>query len=75
MRFVITALSTLILASHSFAAERSYTDDLGVTHTTTIDKPTIVTFAHTAVSLFDYGTSPMKKIGDFLYINFVSSNN
>lgn len=36
-------------------AERSYTDDLGIVHTTDIDKPTIVTFAHTAVSLFDYG--------------------
>ena len=60
MKFV-TALGALCLAvSADAAAERSYTDDHGITHTTSIEKPTIVTFAHAAVSLFDYGTKDRK---------------
>lgn len=53
---VLTAAALLVALGLEVAdAERTYKDDLGVTHTTTIEKPTIVTFAHTAVSLFDYG--------------------
>ena len=57
MRLTTTTLSLLALApaAASAAEERTYTDDLGIVHTTTKDKPTIVTFAHTAVSAFDYG--------------------
>lgn len=56
MRLPTTTLSLLAIAPAAAAAEeRTYTDDLGVVHTTTKEKPTIVTFAHTAVSAFDYG--------------------
>lgn len=55
--FTKAVLVALCLAVADAALERSYTDDLGVTHTTTIEKPTIVTFAHSAVSFFDYGTN------------------
>ena len=55
MKTTLTVLAALGLGLAAADAERIYTDDLGVVHTTEIDKPTIVTFAHTAVSLFDYG--------------------
>jgi hypothetical protein len=57
MKFFTKTVVALCLAVADAALERSYTDDLGVTHTTTIEKPTIVTFAHSAVSFFDYGTN------------------
>jgi hypothetical protein len=57
MKFFTKAVVALCLAVADAALERSYTDDLGVTHTTTTEKPTIVTFAHSAVSFFDYGTN------------------
>jgi hypothetical protein len=57
MKFFTKAVVALCLLVADAALERSYTDDLGVTHTTTIEKPTIVTFAHSAVSFFDYGTN------------------
>ena len=57
MNFLTAAASiaSLFVSVANAELERSYTDDLGVTHTTTLEKPTIVTFAHTAVSLFEYG--------------------
>jgi hypothetical protein len=58
MKLFTAALVALGLAAAQ--AERSYTDDLGVVHTTDIEKPTIVTFAHSAVSLFDYGMNQTK---------------
>ena len=61
MKFFTKAVVALCLAVADAALERSYTDDLGVTHTTTIEKPTIVTFAHSAVSFFDYGTNERTK--------------
>jgi len=65
MKFV-TALGALCIAVAADAAlERSYTDDMGVTHTTTLEKPTIATFAHTAVSLFDYGLGTDQLIGTY----------
>jgi hypothetical protein len=57
MKFFTKAVVALCLVVADAALERSYTDDLGVAHTTTIEKPTIVTFAHSAVSFFDYGTN------------------
>ena len=62
MKLFTSALVALCLAAAEAALERSYTDDYGITHTTTIEKPTIVTFAHSAVSFFDYGTCNTKAI-------------
>ena len=56
MKFVTAFCFLCSVVVADAALERSYTDDLGVTHTTSIEKPTIVTFAHAAVSFFDYGT-------------------
>jgi len=44
---------------------RSYTDNLGVTHTTDKTKPTIVTWAHRAVSLSYYGLDETQLIGTY----------
>ena len=55
MKLLLPAAALVALGLAVADAERSYTDDYGITHTTSIEKPTIVTFAHTAVSLFDYG--------------------
>ena len=57
MKFSTVSLLAVIFASTPCLAalERSFTDDSGITHTTSLEKPTIVTFAHTATSLFDYG--------------------
>ncbi|EJK50526.1 hypothetical protein THAOC_30470 [Thalassiosira oceanica] len=66
MRLPTTTLSLLAIAPAAAAAEeRTYTDDLGVVHTTTKEKPTIVTFAHTAVSAFDYGLGTDQLIGTY----------
>lgn len=63
---VLTAAALLLALGLEVAdAERKYKDDLGITHTTTIEKPTIVTFAHTAVSLFDYGLGTDQLIGTY----------
>lgn len=65
MKFV-SALGALCIAAVADAAlERSYTDDLGVIHITALEKPTVVTFAHTAVSLFDYGLGTDQLIGTY----------
>lgn len=57
MKFLLATLLGVITTSTPCLAalERSYTDDSGITHTTTKEKPTIATFAHTATSLFAYG--------------------
>jgi len=65
MKVFTSALVALCLAAADAALERSYTDDLGITHTTTIEKPTIVTFAHSAVSFFDYGLGTDQLIGTY----------
>lgn len=65
MKVLKAALVGLFLAGVDAEGERSYTDDLGITHTTSIDKPTIVTFAHTAVSLFDYGLGTDQLLGTY----------
>ena len=57
-----TAVVLAAVAGADAALERSYTDDLGITHTTKKEKPTIVTFAHTATSLFDYGKKEQTKV-------------
>ena len=44
---------------------REFVDDLGVSHQTDKDKPTIVTFAHKAVTLARYGKIIMQ------YMNLV----
>lgn len=65
MKFA-TALGAFCLAVAADAAgDRSYTDDLGITHTTSIEKPTIVTFAHAAVSFFDYGLGTDQLLGTY----------
>ena len=54
---VATTLVVATVAVDFTEGQRIYTDDYETTHVTT-GKPKIVTFAHTAVSLFDYGKSP-----------------
>ena len=71
MKFFTSTLVALCLAAADAALERSYTDDYGITHKTTIEKPTIVTFAHSAVSFFDYGTYNTNEICIF-YNSFLS---
>lgn len=67
MRLLGGTLLVLIAASTPCRAvlERRFTDDSGVTHITTKEKPTIVTFAHTATSLFDYGLTTNQLIGTY----------
>lgn len=42
-------------------AQRTYVDDLGITHTTTKSKPLVVMSANTAVSFFDFGAYKLTK--------------
>jgi len=65
---VTTGLALALATTTVQAQERTYTDDLGVTHRTTLDKPKVVTFAHTAVSLFDYGFDVSQLIGYGEYV-------
>jgi len=44
---------------------REFVDDLGVTHQTDKDKPTIVTFAHKAVTLARYGLDKNQLLGTY----------
>ena len=50
---VVAALGASVISAQ---AQRVYVDDYEISHTVS-GKPKIVTFAHTAVSLFDYGMS------------------
>jgi len=45
--------------------DRTYVDDKGVKHTTSVEKPTIVTFAHNAVTLEHYGLDISQLLGTF----------
>jgi len=54
----------------SGAAARSFTDSRGDTFTTDKDKPTLVTWAHTAASLHSYGLDGTQLLGTYgEYIN------
>jgi len=64
MKATSGALFLLALLSPTHA-QRSFTDDLGVTHTTTSDKPTIVTWAHRAVTLEHYGLDESQLLGTY----------
>jgi len=44
---------------------RTFVDDLGVTHTTNLEKPKIVTWAHRAVSLSHYGLDTEQLLGTY----------
>ncbi|CAJ1945055.1 unnamed protein product [Cylindrotheca closterium] len=59
-----TIAATFIVAVISAKAQRVYVDDYEKRHTVS-GKPKIVTFAHTAVSLFDYGLTTDQLIGTY----------
>jgi len=58
-------MGSLLSLFSSTKAERSFTDDLGVTHTTTSDKPKIVAWAHRAVTLAHYGLDETQLLGTY----------
>jgi len=64
MKATTGALFLLSLSS-SAQAQRSFTDDLGVTHTTTSDKPKVVAWAHRAVTLAHYGLDESQLLGTY----------
>jgi hypothetical protein len=53
----------LIGAAH--AVDRTFTDDKGKTFATSAEKPTIVTFAHSAVSMKHYGLDAAQLLGTY----------
>jgi len=64
MKAIAVALFLLSSLS-STQAQRTFTDDLGVTHTTTSDKPKIVAWAHRAVTLAHYGLDESQLLGTY----------
>jgi len=54
-----------LLFRHAIAASRTFTDDLGVKHEIAMDKPKIVTWAHTAVTLSHYGLTDEQLLGTY----------
>ena len=69
LQSVIMKINVVIplLFRHAIAASRTFTDDLGVKHEIAMDKPKIVTWAHTAVTLSHYG---MRRNYLFLLLRF-----
>jgi len=59
------AFLLLSIISAVNAAKRTFVDDLGVTHTTEADSPTIVTWAHRAVTLGHYGLTTSQLLGTY----------
>lgn len=61
----ICLLITACFANLALAEERSFTDDLGVVHTTSIDKPKIVTMSFLAVTMSHYGLTTDQLLGTY----------
>lgn len=67
MLYVAKCITVAVLAvvPLALAQDRSFVDDLGNSFTTSIDKPTIVTYTRTAMTLKDFGECRKLQCGVF----------